>query len=296
MIESLEIHHIRLLDALYSCQTLSAVAERLNISQQAGSLKLKKVREILDDPLFVREGHGMVATPYARQIQPYIEKVLSSVNDIPSSKNGNLNHLDRTIVISATDYAQQILLDKLIKLLHQQAPKLKVIVSNIEVSSLTKKMSQGEIYLALTSFGYVPDGLMTESILVENYRCVSSNKALQTDKTLTIEALAKYDFVVTNPANHHLKGSADIWFEQQGVHRNVRVSAPTFFMTKTFIRDSDLVGFLPSRLLPCDGLFDIPLTKYPPGYELVAAYHPSIKDDILLGWLLKQAQNLVSQK
>ncbi|HSV57787.1 MAG TPA: hypothetical protein VLJ19_02730, partial [Variovorax sp.] len=44
--------------------------------------------------------------------------------------------------------------------------------------------------------------------------------------------------------------------------------------------------FMPSRLLPCEGLFDVPLEKYPPGYQVVAAYHPSAQADPLLAWLL----------
>jgi len=83
MIESLEIHHLRTLDALYTYQNLSSVAEHLNISQQAVSLKLKKMRDILSDSLFVREGHGMVPTPYAKQVQFHIEKVLTDLNAIP---------------------------------------------------------------------------------------------------------------------------------------------------------------------------------------------------------------------
>ena len=36
-----------------------------------------------------------------------------------------------------------------------------------------------------------------------------------------------------------------------------------------------MVAFIPSRLLPCEGLFEVPLEKYPPGFQVVAAYPPS---------------------
>jgi hypothetical protein len=46
------------------------------------------------------------------------------------------------------------------------------------------------------------------------------------------------------------------------------------------------VALMPSRLLPCEGLFEVPLEKYPPGFQVVAAYHPSAMSDSLLTWVL----------
>ena len=65
MNSKLELHQLKLLDALYVYKNISRVAELMDISQQAVSLKLKNIRELLGDPVFIREGHGMVPTPYA---------------------------------------------------------------------------------------------------------------------------------------------------------------------------------------------------------------------------------------
>ena len=56
MIDQLDISHLRTLDALARFPTISAAAEHLDVSQQAVSLQLKKIRTILGDPLFVRTG------------------------------------------------------------------------------------------------------------------------------------------------------------------------------------------------------------------------------------------------
>ena len=62
MIEKLELNHLRMLSALYRMGSMSAAAEHLDVSQQGVSLQLKRVRDVLEDPLFVRIGHGMVPT------------------------------------------------------------------------------------------------------------------------------------------------------------------------------------------------------------------------------------------
>ena len=47
MIDKLELTHLRTLDALNRFDTISAAAEHLDVSQQAVSLQLKKLRAIL---------------------------------------------------------------------------------------------------------------------------------------------------------------------------------------------------------------------------------------------------------
>lgn len=295
MIDKIEINHLRTLDALYRFRSISAAAEHLSVSQQATSLQLKKIRAILGDRLFVRTGHGVAPTPYAKLIEPHVYKVLSHLNTIPLPDSTAPNQVERTLVISATDYTQQIIVGGLIRELREAAPGVKVIVANIESVNLVRKMHQGEIDLALTSHGYVPEGLMTVPLFTEKYRCVTADKAIIPDAPLSVECIAKHEFVITSPGVGSFKGSADTWFEQQGFPRNVVVSAPSFYMAQEYLKQSSMVGFLPSRLLPCGGLFDIPLAKYPPGYEVVAAYHPSVGSNSFMMWLLDVVKMQVSK-
>lgn len=294
MIDRLEINHLRILDALYKLGKLSAAAEHLGVSQQAVSLQLKKLRELLRDPLFVRTGHGMAATPYARLIEPHIHQVLAGISAIPLPDSVTPDRIERTLAICATDYTQQVIVGPLIRDLRITAPKVKLIVSGIAVHHLTQKMQQGEIDLAFTSDGYVPLGLISEPLFVEQYRCVSADEAMLAGGVMTLDKLVGYDFIVTSPGIGSLKGSADPWFERQGLRRKVAISAPTFFMAQEYLRQSDMVAFLPSRLLPLDGLSDIPLEKYPPGYEVVAAYHPSAQSDPFMRWLLGRVRHVLA--
>jgi DNA-binding transcriptional LysR family regulator len=294
MIDKLEINHLRILDAMYKLGKLSAAAEHLGVSQQAVSLQLKKLRVLLHDPLFVRTGHGMLATPYARSIEPHIRQVLAGIGAIRLPDALAPEQVERTLAICATDYTQQVILGPLIRDLRMVAPRVRFIVSGIEVHHLTQKMQQGEIDLAFTSDGYVPLGLVSEPLFVEQYRCVSADPALAGGAGMAPATLAGHDFIITSPGIGSFKGSADAWFERQGLRRNVVISAPSFFMAQAYLKQSRMVAFLPSRLLPCDGLFDIPLQTYPPGYEVVAAYHPSALNDPFMRWLLGRLRRLLA--
>lgn len=279
MIDKLELQHLRTLDALYRFGNLSAAAEHLDVSQQAISLKLKKLRELLGDELFVRTGHGVVATPYAATIEPYIQKALIAVNDIPLSAPGAVH---KTLVVSATDYTQQIIVAELMQTLRDEFPGVGLIVVNIESANLIRRMNQGEIDLVLTSYGYVPDGLITIPLFTEHYCCVTADPELAAKPVVSLSELVGHDFIVTSPGTGSLKGSADDWFQRQGYPRKVVVSVPTFFMAQTCLKKTRLVGLLPSQLCPVDGLYKINLETEPPGYEVVAAFHPRAKNDPLI--------------
>ena len=290
MIDKLELNHLRTLSALYQFGSISATAEHLSVSQQAISLQLKKIRAILDDQLFVRTGHGMIPTPYAKDIEQHIEKILIQINSIPQAKTFSPQDIERTLVICATDYTQEVIVTGLIEELRLHSPKVKVIVTNIEHANLTKKIHQGTIDLVLTTSAYAPEGLISTPLFTEKYLCVTANKAIKSTHDLSLEQLTKYDFIIVSPGIGSFIGSADTWFEQQGFPRQVTVSVPSFHMAKNTLKHSNMVGFIPSRLLPDDELFELPLEKYPPGYQVVAAYHPNAQHDPLISWLLDRIQ------
>lgn len=286
MIEKLELNHLRMLSALYEQGTVSAAAEALDVSQQAVSLQLKRVREILGDSLFVRTGHGMVPTAYGQLIQPHVRQLLALVHAMPMPTSIPLEDIERTLSISATDYAQRLIVGDLIRELRRAAPKVKVKVSNIESANLVRRMQEGEIGMALTSSGYVPEGLLSIPLFTERYVCVAGRPLTEGPDALPLASLVTHDFLVVSPAVPSFDGSAGSWFEQQGLRRRVVASVPSFFMAMAYVRQSDMVAFIPSRLLPCDGLFEVPLEKHPPGFQVVAAYHPSAMSDSLLTWVL----------
>jgi DNA-binding transcriptional LysR family regulator len=164
MIDKLELTHLRTLDALNRFDTISAAAEHLDVSQQAVSLQLKKLRAILGDPLFVRTGQGMAPTPYAKLIAPHIGQVLAQLSGIPLPFEVRPEQAERTLVISGTDYTQKVIVADLVRTLRAEAPKVKVAVVDIEVSALTRKLHQGEIDLIFTVDGYVAPGLVTQGL------------------------------------------------------------------------------------------------------------------------------------
>ena len=65
-INRLDIKQLRVLSSLLELQNLSQVARKMGLTQQAISEQLRKLRDLFEDPLFIRQGNSMVATPKAQ--------------------------------------------------------------------------------------------------------------------------------------------------------------------------------------------------------------------------------------
>ncbi len=68
-----DLNLLVVLEALYTEQgNVTRAAQRVGLSQSAMSHALNRLREMLDDPLFVKQGHRMQATRRAQQLAPVV--------------------------------------------------------------------------------------------------------------------------------------------------------------------------------------------------------------------------------
>lgn len=96
----LDLNLLVALEALIEEGSVSKAAERLFITQSAMSKTLGRLRELFDDPLFIRRGAGMVPTPRAEQLRAQLPRVLLAVQEMltplkfdPRSYSGQFNLL-----------------------------------------------------------------------------------------------------------------------------------------------------------------------------------------------------------
>ena len=67
-INQIDLNLFVVLDAIYTEASLTRAAQRLHLSQPAVSHALGRLRRLLDDPLFIRQGGAMMPTPLARNL------------------------------------------------------------------------------------------------------------------------------------------------------------------------------------------------------------------------------------
>ena len=110
----IDLKLLRILDALYATNSVTRAAERLRLSQPTVSIGLSRLRETLEDPLFVRGSEGMLPTPRMEDLMPSVRQVLSGISQLISTASQfDAATSERTFRIFMTDASHITLMPRL---------------------------------------------------------------------------------------------------------------------------------------------------------------------------------------
>jgi DNA-binding transcriptional LysR family regulator len=75
----IDLNLLVVFDTVYTAGSITAASRRLNLSQPAVSHALARLREVFGEPLFERQGRGVVPTPLARSIAGPVRDALGAM-------------------------------------------------------------------------------------------------------------------------------------------------------------------------------------------------------------------------
>lgn len=291
-LERLEIKQLRVFQALLREQNASRAAGQLGLTQQAVSDQLKKLRDIFGDRLFLRKTHGLVPTPHAQSLAPQVDAILLELQALLTPQEFDPAAAHGTFVISATDYAQQIVLPALLAELRHEAPGLKIVVRDFEIDSLHALMERNHVNLAIAFPDYLPESYPSRHLFPDRHVCMTSRHSSIADKSVTLADIARHPNIIASPSRPNLKGSLDDWFKARGLKRNIAISAPCFSVVPAYLKVTDSVAFLPARAVTNNELVELTLESLPEPFDVTAAWHPRYNDDKLHQWVVAKLCDL----
>lgn len=291
-INRLDIKQLRVLSALLDLNNLSQVARKMGLTQQAISEQLRKLRDLFDDRLFIRQGNSMIATPKALSMQQPISDILKQLDALLEPDLFTPQTYKGVFTISATDYATQALLPQLFNITRRKAPGLKLIVRDFASDNINQLITAGELDLLITFPEFIPDNLAYVTLFEEQHLCITGCDNEFTKQPLTLAQVAAHPQLVVSPSRANLRGSHDQWFAEKGLQRNIVMSVPSFSAVPDILHTTDMLAFYPSRLLPTSKVKELEVEALPPTFKVIAAWHPRTNDSEIHRWLIKQLQNL----
>lgn len=109
-----DLNLLVLFDALMGTGQLTAAARHLGMTQSAASQALGRLREALDDPLFIRVRGGMQPTPAARLLAPEVKRALRTLRDaFGASRAFDPGNAEREFRIAFGDVGELSLLPRI---------------------------------------------------------------------------------------------------------------------------------------------------------------------------------------
>jgi len=234
--------------ALMQTRSVTKAAERLRVGQPSASHSLKRLRELLGDPLFVRTPAGMAPTPRALALEEPVRSILARIGTtLFASPSFDPAREKRIFRVGAIDYAQSVIAGPLLSVLRKEAPDCKLILTATDCDSAERALERGEIDVAVGAFPELAAGPHQRVLYRERYECVFDAKACQAPVPMTrAQWLALPHIIMSTKGDD--TGPLDEVLKTSGERREVAVSTPNFLAIPYLLKGKRLVAALPARL------------------------------------------------
>ena len=136
------------LQVLLECNSVSSAARQLHLTQSAISKALSRLRLQFNDPLFLRVSKGLVPTPFARRLQQPLHDWLETAAGLFVQADFDPATWKGELTLVAHEFLNLTLVPRLLALLHERAPGIKLKVHS-QYSHQLKGLEVGDIDFVL---------------------------------------------------------------------------------------------------------------------------------------------------
>lgn len=287
-IRSLDVGMLRTFDALMREQSVSRAAERLFLSQPAVSASLSRLREVFDDPLFARTGHGVTPTPRAQALAPQVEKVLADIAALleaerpfsPASSN-------RIFRIAGSDHASRGILPVLLRSLAEVGSGIRIVWEPPGSWSLPERLQRGDLDLAVIARIKPPRDMECVSVYEDAYVYALRSGHPRAAEPLTLDLFCEIPQVFLGYGSSALDDTIDDILARAGRQRLAQCAVTSFGQIVHQLQHSDHAAVLGRRVAQTFGsaLHVQPLPFALPNYRAFVCWDARAQTDPGIQWL-----------
>jgi DNA-binding transcriptional LysR family regulator len=277
------------LRALLEEGNVTHAGAQVGISQPSTSVALARLRRHYKDELLVRSGRGYCLTPLARSLLPSVQESLRLVESAFDVSGGFVPATsDRVFSITLSDYAIMVLVEPLLRRVHDLAPGVGFELSPIppDMHETDRGLRQHDLLIAPMGYRFLGQ---SEVIFRDRFVCIADpgNPKLHAG-WLSLADLGKLPHAAATFGHSNLN-PAERALDELGVERHVQVTTVGWLPLPFVVAGTDLVAVVPERLARRVALTAGVAVAEPPfgRVELVEAawWHPMRTPDPGLQWL-----------
>ena len=293
-IQQLDLNLLKIFECLYREKNMSETAKVLYITPSAVSHAIKRLRSVLNDPLFERQGQLMLPTPACQRMAPELIDLLEKLRQVlQACGDFNLATTAQTFKIALHDAIEPIVLPKLQLALAKHAPNASLASVKLSREDMHKQLANHQIDMAIDVARPIKAPI-SHAVLSSDTFCVLMKKNHPLKNQLNIDNyLAAKHVAVSNRATGTV--IEDIALLQLSFNRQVAIRCQNYFAAKEVIKDAPFLLTLPSMVasqLLDDTLIARPVpTTMPAIYQHLYWHQSTDKDDALV-WLRGQVQHI----
>ncbi|WP_192385196.1 LysR family transcriptional regulator [Mesorhizobium silamurunense] len=283
----LDVKMLLLFETLYETRSVTGCAERLGWSQPTVSVWLKRLRSVLQDPLFVRTPSGMQPTSRAEALIGTCRAALVSIRRLGTADTAfDPATARRTFRICMMDASQVTLLPRLLRRIQDAAPQVRIEADRIG-SDVAEALLAGDADLAIGLLPKLESGFYQQTLYTENWVCLVRKDHPRIGGELTLQDYAAEGHVsVASGASRRLLEET---LKAARLERRIMLELPGFLGVPATLAVGDLIATLPRLIGRTLGkAADLRVLNCPislPSYEIRQHWHERYHHDPASQWL-----------
>ena len=297
-----DLNLLKLFEVVLQERHVGRAGDRLRLSPSAISHGLRRLRKLLNDPLFLKTPKGVVPTPRALEVAEPIANILAQIRRMvvavepfrPETSN-------RRFTISAADALSAVFLPPLVEKLATAAPNIDLAVLQmlpyrkggpIERTwrPVLAEIDAGLVDIAVAPLDDVPARFTRRAMLKERFVIVMHAGHPFAEQP-TLERYCTMRHLVVSFTGER-KGPIDETLEACGLARRVVLTVPNYTMALAAVAESDLIAAVPAVLAarqgPRFGLVSADLPLNTGHVPICVIAQKAVMTDAGLTWMFEQ--------
>ncbi len=240
-----DVRLMRTLLLLVTECSVSRTAEILGQTQPTVSLALKRLRELIGDPILVRSGGMLVPTERGLELRATLQRLLAEIDALLAPPPSfDPERTERRFRVAAANCLDATFLPRIFARLAEEAPTASIDVATLPGhDELMGHLADGTLDLVIGNWPRPPEQLRLAPLLSTPIKCV-----VAADHRLagTIGPLGMAQYL----AERHLSPSADVMKQYSpidgrlmeiGLRRQIAASVPEYAIVPHMLAGSDLI-------------------------------------------------------
>ncbi len=244
---ALDLNLLVALDALLLEASVSRAAVRVGLSQPAASHALQRLRGVLGDPLLVRVGARMELTPRAQALRGPLAQALDQVRGLFISDDFDAARSERHFRLMMPDLAVELLVPPLMAKVTRVAPNVRLDIVPWRGPAIFTNEFARTIDLVI-SIGDAFKGFHRQLLYTDR-----DALAVRRGHPMAAKLKRRDVFLDARHVAVVIRGQStdliDDWLRTRGIERWIALVVPGYIEALHIVARTDLVAFVPSRLI-----------------------------------------------
>ncbi len=285
---------------LYEERSVTKAAERLHLGQPAVSAALKRLRTLLNDPLFIRTAQGMQPTPAATELSQRFAPLIAELHKVLFNRRAFNPATDEiTLRIGMSDWIEHWLMPDLLAEILTDAPGVSLNAVACDPWQVVSELEQETIDLAVSAGDQSASALNREQLAQCEFTTVWDSHQIPVQPPLNREIFTRYPHLLVSYRGAS-QSAMDPQLQEEGTPRQVRYISTHFSVLPLILNKIPAFATVPALLVDDwrqrYGFASAPVPAKMPDFALALLWHRNRDSDPAVQWLLTRIRHLMQKK